>query len=162
MVKSIDQFLTIWQIETSATIYCLKNLTDESLDKKLISGYRSIGRIANHLVNSAIDIPKEATLPVTHTRQSLTHVIDLIDAYVFATDKVRNAVPIWTDKMLKEEVPMYGYTWTKGFALWVTVAHQIHHRGQLTALMRAAGLKVLGPYGPAKEEWEAMGLPEAD
>ena len=57
---------------------------------------------------------------------------------------------------------MYGETWKKGFALWVTVAHQAHHRGQLTVLMRMAGLKVPGIYGPAKEEWEEMNFPKAD
>jgi uncharacterized damage-inducible protein DinB len=37
-------------------------------------------------------------------------------------------------------------------------SHLIHHRGQLTVLMRQAGLKVPGVYGPAREEWAAMGM----
>jgi uncharacterized damage-inducible protein DinB len=54
---------------------------------------------------------------------------------------------------------MYGETWKKGFTLYCMVSHQTHHRGQITVLMRQAGLKVHGVYGPAKEEWAEMGMP---
>jgi uncharacterized damage-inducible protein DinB len=54
---------------------------------------------------------------------------------------------------------MYGMTWTKGTVLVSLITHQAHHRGQMTVLMRQAGLKVPGVYGPAREEWAAMGMP---
>ena len=38
------------------------------------------------------------------------------------------------------------------------VRHQAHHRAQMTVLMRQAGLAVPGIYGPAREEWAAMGM----
>ncbi|MEA3297729.1 MAG: DinB family protein, partial [candidate division Zixibacteria bacterium] len=38
------------------------------------------------------------------------------------------------------------------------IQHQIHHRGQMTVLMRQAGIKVPSLYGPAKEDWAQMGL----
>jgi len=43
-------------------------------------------------------------------------------------------------------------------SLQVLVVHQAHHRGQMTVLMRQAGLKVPGVYGPAREEWTAYGM----
>jgi uncharacterized damage-inducible protein DinB len=54
---------------------------------------------------------------------------------------------------------MYGEMWTRGRTLQVLVLHQTHHRGQMTVLMRQAGLAVPGCYGPAAEEWERMGMP---
>ena len=48
---------------------------------------------------------------------------------------------------------MYGEKWRERKTLGVLVTHQIHHRAQLTVVMRLAGLKVPGVYGPAKEEW---------
>jgi len=57
---------------------------------------------------------------------------------------------------------MYGQEWMNAFSLWVEVGHQIHHRGQMTGLMRQAGLKIPGLYGPAREEWEAMGMKPMD
>ncbi len=41
----------------------------------------------------------------------------------------------------------------------VLIRHHIHHRGQMTELMRQARLKVPGMYGPSKEEVEAFGRP---
>jgi len=65
----------------------------------------------------------------------------------------------WTDAMLPETVPMYGQPWPRGTVLFSLVVHQAHHRAQMTVLMRQAGLKVPGVYGPAREEWAAMNLP---
>jgi uncharacterized damage-inducible protein DinB len=162
VITTIEQFLAIWEQETAATLSCFNNLTDESMGKNLVEGYRSIERLANHILDCADGIPQEATLPLEHSKQHFTQVKELVAAYTVAADKVKKAVLNWTDETLQETTPMYGESWKKGFALWVTVAHQAHHRGQLTVLMRLAGLKVPGVYGPAKEEWEAMGLPKAD
>ena len=52
---------------------------------------------------------------------------------------------------------MYGEPWQRALTLAILVAHQTHHRGQMTVLMRQAGLKVPGVYGPSKDEWAAMG-----
>jgi uncharacterized damage-inducible protein DinB len=53
---------------------------------------------------------------------------------------------------------MYGQTWKKRDVLASLILHQAHHRGQMTVLMRQAGLAVPGIYGPAREEWAAMGM----
>ena len=64
----------------------------------------------------------------------------------------------WKDSELNDEINMYGQQWKKKDVLKSLVYHQIHHRGQITVLMRQAGLKVPGVYGPAREEWEQMGM----
>ena len=64
----------------------------------------------------------------------------------------------WTDETLQQSDEMYGDTWKRGLTLTVLICHQTHHRGQMTVLMRQAGLKVPGIYGPAREEWAGMGL----
>ena len=64
----------------------------------------------------------------------------------------------WTDASLEQEVDMYGERWQNGFTVFALIAHQTHHRGQMTVLMRQAGLRVPGVYGPAREEWAAMGM----
>ena len=163
MILAIQQFIDIWESETASTLACFTNLTNESLDKELLNGYRTIERTANHIVDCAASIPYAAGLPLSYEKQHNNTVQGLIEAYTKATDKVKEAILVWTDDELQEEIPMYGETWKKGFALWITVAHQAHHRGQLTILMRMAGVKVPGVYGPAKEEWEATPfLPPAD
>ena len=64
----------------------------------------------------------------------------------------------WTDASLDEEFNMYGQQWTTAKTLHVLLRHEIHHRAQLTVLMRQAGLRVPGIYGPSREEWSAMGM----
>jgi hypothetical protein len=53
---------------------------------------------------------------------------------------------------------MYGDTWTRGMVLEALIRHEAHHRGQMTVLMRQAGLVVPGCYGPAREEWAQWGM----
>jgi uncharacterized damage-inducible protein DinB len=60
--------------------------------------------------------------------------------------------------MLLETIAMYGEAWTRGRTLAALVAHQTHHRAQMTVLMRQAGLEVPGVYGPARQEWTAYGM----
>jgi len=47
---------------------------------------------------------------------------------------------------------------TRGTTLGVLLIHQAHHRGQLTVLMRRAGLVVPGIVGPNKEDWSQWGM----
>ncbi len=162
MITAIQQFIDIWESETASTLVCFGHLTDDSLTKELLFEYRTIDRITNHIVDCAASIPKAAGLELIHEKEQYPSVASLISGYTKASDKVKEAVLLLNDEDLQEEIPMYGETWKKGFALWVTVAHQAHHRGQLTVLMRMAGLKVPGIYGPAKEEWEEMNFPKAD
>ena len=63
----------------------------------------------------------------------------------------------WTDQTLTVVDDMYGEKWPRGLTVRVLLDHQTHHRGQMTVLMRQAGLKVPGIYGPSKEEWSAYG-----
>jgi len=64
----------------------------------------------------------------------------------------------WNDETLFVEDDMYGENWKRGTTLAVIINHQIHHRAQLTVVMRLLGLKVPGIYGPAKEEWKDLGM----
>lgn len=65
----------------------------------------------------------------------------------------------WNADTLLIEDDMYGETWSRGMTLFYLILHQAHHRGQMEVLMRQAGLKVPGIYGPAREEWAAFGMP---
>ncbi len=38
------------------------------------------------------------------------------------------------------------------------IKHIVHHRGQITILMRQAGIKPFGVYRPPKEDWIHLGV----
>ena len=64
----------------------------------------------------------------------------------------------WTDATLLETDDMYGQRWPRGLSASILLQHEVHHRGQMTVLLRQAGAKVPGVCGPAKEEWAEFGM----
>jgi len=162
MYSKLSDFITEWKYESESTLKIFNELTDDSLDDKFNENVRTPGRLAWHLVTTIGEMvqrsglkfdatPEDAPIPVTAK--------EICDEYKKSSDGMMNALKNeWNDESLNEEVNMYGQTWKKGTILTVLVKHQAHHRGQLTVLMRLAGLKVPGIYGPAKEEWANMGM----
>ncbi|MDF2679153.1 MAG: DinB family protein, partial [Brevibacillus sp.] len=64
----------------------------------------------------------------------------------------------WTDHTLQERIEFIGQQMPNGSLLMFLIQHQSHHRGQMTVLMRQAGLTVPGIFGPSKEEWAKFGM----
>jgi uncharacterized damage-inducible protein DinB len=86
---------------------------------------------------------------------------EIRDAYDAVADELVAIVRSrWTDADLETTDELYGETWPRGLTLQVLMDHEIHHRGQMTVLMRQAGLAVPGVFGPSKEEWSQYGLDE--
>ena len=158
MIRNIDDFLKLLSTEKAETLKVFSYMTDESLSET-IPGGRSLGRLANHITDTLDQLPAQAGLPLTPLYIKRTTVKDLMAAYEDGADRLAEAVTEnWHDGMLDEEQTMYGQPWKNGFTLWALLAHQAHHRGQMTVVMRYAGLKVPGVYGPSKEEWVAYNM----
>jgi uncharacterized damage-inducible protein DinB len=82
----------------------------------------------------------------------------ILAVYEAASKAVAEGVSGWTDATLEVEDEMYGQMWPRGSTLQALIVHQAHHRGQMTVLMRQAGLLVPGVYGPSREEWTTYGM----
>jgi uncharacterized damage-inducible protein DinB len=157
MIRSIHDFLDRWKGETEATLKILNALTDESL-QVAIPGGRTLGRLANHIVETVTELPSKLGLPIEEDMTQFSTVQELVTHYKKYADQLVGAIiSSWDDSNLEEVNNLYSDPWKNGFSLWVLLIHQTHHRGQMTVLMRMAGLKVPGIYGPSKEEWEAWG-----
>ena len=162
MYRKIEDFQADWGYEAEITTKLFGNLTDESLDQRINDGGRTLGFLAWHIVITlgemlgkvglAIDCPPEEAPAPASARE-------IVETFERAAQSVAAEVEKnWTDETLLIEDEMYGMTWKRGTTLHLLIAHQAHHRGQATILMRQAGLPVIGVYGPAKEEWAAMGM----
>lgn len=161
MFKNIEDFRKAWDYEAETTGKVLLNLTDESLSIKVYDDGRTLGYLAWHLtltlhemlalVGLNIDVPApETEIPV--------NAAEIARIYGIGGRSVGEEVSKnWTLETLLIEDEMYGETWSRGMTLFYLIAHQTHHRGQMTVLMRQAGLKVPGIYGPSKEEWAVFG-----
>lgn len=166
MFRRIEDFSTAWTQETEGTLKVLHSLSDASLAQPIVPGGRTLGFLAWHLTCTMAEMcAGQAGLAVIGPTEK-THpdvpasAADIATTYEAAAHSVSAAVQAqWTDAQLADEIPMYGEQWAKGFVLQCLVLHQAHHRGQMTVLMRQAGVPVPGMYGPSKEEWAAMGMP---
>jgi uncharacterized damage-inducible protein DinB len=163
MFSKISDFTGAWDHESGSTLKLLRELTDASLKQQVTPDGRSLGFIAWHITTTVSEMAARAGLPVHTTGDNdpiPATAAGIAATYEKAAKALAEAVQTnWTDAKLPGEIPMYGEKWTRGATLAAMIAHQSHHRGQMTVLMRQAGLKVPGVYGPAKEEWAAFGMP---
>lgn len=163
MYHSLDEFYKDWAYESSATLKLLNLLTDESLNQKVTPDSRSLGFLANHLAHTIVEMPAHTGLQTKAdgiSEKVPSSAKEIAEIYKKASDSLIEEIKKnWNDKTLEQEDNMYGEIWKRGYTLYCLILHQTHHRGQMTVLMRQAGLKVVGMYGPAKEEWAAMGMP---
>ena len=160
MFLNAEHFKTTWQYESQATARLLEKLTDASLTQPKRDDVRTVGRAAWHIVTTLPEMAGRVGIPVqgvAHTDPIPAKAADIVKAYRTASASILQAVEKWPEADFLKEDDMYGQMWKRGQSLWALVAHEIHHRGQLTVLMRLAGLPVVGVYGPAKEEWSQYG-----
>lgn len=162
MFRSVDDFLQAWEGESRATQWILDALTDESLGQEVASGHRSLGRIAWHLAQTIPEMMGRTGLGLAGPEQDVpppASAEEIASAYGEAAASLADTLRReWSDDSLDISDDMYGQEWTRGQTLGALLTHQAHHRGQMTVLMRQAGLQVPGVYGPARHEWAAMGL----
>lgn len=160
MFTTIDHFTHSFESEIKNTVKMLDILTDESLSRPEHPDLRSLGRAAWHLVTVYPEMCNQFGIAIEgSTDKDLvpSSASRIKEAYLHYTGTVMDAIKKWTDADLQREDDMYGETWKRGFSLWVLMIHEIHHRGQMTILMRLAGLPVPGVYGPSREEWAEYG-----
>ncbi len=163
MFHTITEFSGAWKQHSEGTKKVLESLTNQSLSQKVGPDDRTLGRMAWHIVTSVsemlgrvglkLDGPAaDAPLPKTAS--------EIAAGYNSLAKSVSEQVEKgWNDSTLDVEDDMYGFRWKRGQTLRILIDHEIHHRGQMTVLMRQAGLKVPGVFGPSREEWVGYGMP---
>ena len=150
LFTNIDAFITALDVERAATVAVLERLTDGSLPVGFAPGLRTVGATAWHLprslvsISAQIDLHLDADVPEAAPPTAAA----ILEAYVRVAGSLRAAVASWTDDALLMVDDVYGTPWARGHTLRVMLDHEIHHRGQLTVLMRRAGLEPPPIYGP--------------
>jgi len=162
MFRQIDDVARAWESESQSTLKVLGHITDASLNQRVTPDGRTLGFLAWHVATSIPEMINRTGLavegadhgPAPATAEEIRRGYEQASRSLL--DQIRSR---WTDASLEQEVDLYGERWKNGFTVFALIAHQAHHRGQMTVLMRQAGLKVPGVYGPAREEWAAYGMP---
>jgi uncharacterized damage-inducible protein DinB len=166
MFRRLDDFQACWKEESAKTLTIFNAIPDTALNTAVTPDHRDLRRLAWHLVESLIEMPGHCGLKLAGAEliqggfigEPPTTMKAIAAAYEAAAASLAEALRPWMDPDLETEDELYGEHWKRGFTLFVLVSHQTHHRGQMTVLLRQAGLTVPGIYGPAKEGWAAYGM----
>ena len=162
MYTTIADFEKDWLQIMGGSAKVMDALTDASLKQAVGEGYRTLGQLAWHITTSISEMANRTGLDLTSVDEKApvpASAKEIADSYKKASQELLQQVKTkWSDNDLKTLVDMYGEKWPNGMTLGILMTHEIHHRGQMTVLMRQAGLKVPGVVGPAKEDWAAYGM----
>lgn len=161
MFRSIDDFAAEWTTEAEMTQKIMNALTDESLGQAITDKYRTLGGLAWHLVESVhymVSLGLTFEGPYNSEEVKLSAAA-LAGQYERISRALLDAVKKqWDDAKLLETQTIFGQEWNNGGSLRFTLMHQAHHRGQMTVLMRQAGLKLPDLYGPTYDSWVEQGM----
>lgn len=169
MFRRVEDFKLIWQQEAEKTLSVFAAIPDAAAHQAVDGHHRDLRRMAWHLVETLLELPQNLGLKVKGpvglgpdgfiATPPPPTMAEVASAYRMASDSLLDHIGSWSNTELGRTFSLYGESWTGAFALFVLVAHQTHHRGQMTVLMRQAGLKPPGLYGPTLEGWSEFGLP---
>ncbi len=159
MFRSVADFVDRFGFESQTTAKVLDALTEESLSQAIADDHRTLGRIAWHIVTTYPEMAGQIGIPFAgvDANAPVPKLEEIKSAYAHATKAVSDAVKSWGEEDLLKVDNLYGENWERGKTLLILISHEAHHRGQMTVLMRQAGITVPGVYGPALEEWANFG-----
>lgn len=156
-MHNAQDFLNVWKMESATTLKIFNALTDASLAQAVVPGGTSLQWLAWHITGSIntlpayggfLAIPEKAPAPAT--------AAEIVAAYEQNSQRLVAAVEeTGTDAFLAETVDFFGHPMRRGALLSLTLSHQVHHRGQMTVLMKQAGLYTPGVYGPSGDDVKA-------
>jgi len=160
MHTTIAEFVEDWGRESAISLKVMRALTDASLSQRSDPEASTLGKIAWHMVvmigASASAAGLQATAPQRGTEPPAS-AARIADAFETAARTMGEQVSEkLADAQLTSAISLWGRTMTIAASFQGLVRHLVHHRGQMTVLMRAAGLTVPGVYGPSREETAAI------
>ena len=157
MIHTAEEFLADYGYESATTAKLLGALTDASLTQQKADGHPTLGDIAWHIATThgmmlnqcgfSVHANENWTMPAGTTAQQI------LDEYNTAVASTKAEAATKTPEDLQKVYNMWGMMdWPVAVSLAALIHHEVHHRGQLSVLMRQAGLTVPSIYGPNFEE----------
>jgi uncharacterized damage-inducible protein DinB len=158
-MNPVETFLTVWDREAQKTIEMLKILPAGQYDFRPDASGRSLGELAWHLAEldayvsfgvasgafTADAKPPNIKRPIT--------IEALAPGYERIHKEARDRLGSLKAEDLDKDMQFFGSTQTVSALLWdVMLLHSIHHRGQLSLLIRLAGGVIPPLFGPTREQ----------
>lgn len=154
MYRKVEDFLDDWMASSAGTLNVMRAITNDKLDQSIVEGHNSLGWLAWHLVGAAGAFGHFSGLQIPgpgREQAAPSDIKEIVAAYEKAIEAYKIEAAKLTDESLLEEVSGFTGPTERGKLLRALIDHQTHHRGQMTVLLRQAGLTVPGVMGPTKE-----------
>lgn len=162
MYKNIEDFIIDWKEEASNTIRVFGSINDDLMNKKVNKNVRSLGRIAWHITQTLTEMPARAKIipeDILENKHIPENFKTLIKIYSKHSEELVSLIKKnWKDSELEGRIELYNQKWKRNKVLSILIKHQIHHRAQMTIIMRLLNIEIPGIYGPTKEEWTKFGM----
>ncbi|MGE7274722.1 DinB family protein [Brevibacillus panacihumi] len=161
MYVTVTDLIAEWKNEAGLTQKVLDELTDHALLQQVYPGGRTLGRIAWHFVTSIPVYFTEFGVSVEKVSNpnEVPSAKEIAQTFTKVSSQVVNALgEQWKDDSLQQVQNAFGRMESNATIFMGLIKHIAHHRGQVTVLMRQAGLPIPAVYGPAKEGWAKLGV----
>ena len=156
MYRKVEDFIQDWQGSSAGTLRVLEAMTDDKLDQAITEGHNTLRWLGWHLATAPAYFAGLLGLNLDHAGDAgklPSTAKEIAEGYLAVSNELAEKVSKeFSDEHLIEEVDQHGSPTARGAILRTLIDHQTHHRGQMTVLLRQAGLKVPGVMGPTKED----------
>ena len=155
MYRTIEDFKADWTHNAAGTMNVIQAISDEKMDQAIVEGHSSLGWLAWHLATAPMFFGNalaglNLNVQVDPQAQPAT-VAEIAKVYEEVSNELLAKVSQLDDADLLAEVKGINGPTPRGFILRAMIDHQTHHRGQMTVLLRQAGLRVPPVMGPTQE-----------
>lgn len=155
-----DAMIALWQMEFPATLRVLAAVKDDTRDYTPHPKSRTAWQLATHIatadvwfidsiVRGQFQYDPEAA---KQAEASFASVADVVRHYEDTLPAKLAALRALSAEQLTETIDFFGMMqMTRAQWIGFTNNHSVHHRGQLSAYLRACGSKVPNIYGPSAD-----------
>lgn len=158
MYRNPQEFVESYGWESGVTASLFDNLTPESLSLRKAEGHNTLGELAFHIATAPAMMMREVKWDLPERGWAPTGDVNLDELksnYKADVEAIKKLATSLSEDKLNETFNVFGMpdmNWNSHQMLGALVCHEIHHRGQLSVLMRQAGLVVPSIYGPNYEQ----------
>lgn len=162
MYRRIKDFIADWKEQDGMSVRVLDAIPDEAKSKKVHEHVRELDALWWHIIQVIDSIGQQTGIlhkEIDFAAPVPATMSEIKAAYLQSSKDLIEAIQQnWTEEDLNKEFTVFGRKFNGSTILSILVGHTTHHRSQMTVTMRLLGLRVPGLFGPAREDWEAMGM----
>ncbi|WP_339214451.1 DinB family protein [Solibacillus sp. FSL W8-0372] len=154
MYRVAEDFVKDWAIASKGALRVMQAISNDKMKIAIVDDHNSLGWLSWHLVSVAGAFGQFAGLQIPAPGPDMPQpetMEEIIEKYELVREAYKKEAATLTEEQLLEEVPAFGGMKQRGELLRVVITHQTHHVGQMTVLLRQAGLNVPPVMGPTKE-----------